>query len=77
MIWRLEQHIVADTALNQLRLRPLIAQRFVVAGGRADFAALNTFVYAEVFRTPKTDPWLGLLPRTNFTGIPGDGVVMR
>ena len=77
MIARLEQHLVADSALNQLRLRPQIAAEIVRLGGRADFAALNTWVYAHVFRTPKTDPWLGLLPRTDFTGVPGDGVVMR
>ncbi len=77
MIARLEQNLVADSALNQLRLRPQIAAEIVRLGGRADFATLNTWVYAHVFRTPKTDPWLGLLPRTDFTGVPGDGVVMR
>jgi hypothetical protein len=46
-------------------------------GGHVDFANLNAFVYARVFATPKDDAWLGLLPRTDFTGLPGDGVVMR
>jgi len=77
MIARLEQTIVADTALNQLRLRPQIAREIVRRGGRTDFAALNGWIYAEVFRTPKQDAWLGLLPRNVFTGLPGDGVVIR
>jgi hypothetical protein len=77
MIARLEQTIVADTALNQLRLRPLIGGEIVRQGGRVDFATLNAWIYAEVFRTPKQDAWLGLLPRNVFTGLPGDGVVMR
>ena len=77
MIARLEQTIVADSALNQLRLRPQIGREIVRRGGRIDFATLNAWIYAEVFRTPKQDAWLGLLPRDVFTGVPGDGVVMR
>jgi hypothetical protein len=76
MIRRLEQNLVADSALNQLQLRPAISRAIMRIGGD-DFAQLNAFVYAEVFRTPKADAWLGLLPRTDFTGLPGDGVVMH
>jgi len=76
MIARLEQTIVADSALNQLRLRPQIGSEIVRRGGRIDFATLNAWIYAEVFRTPRQDAWLGLLPRDVFTGVPGDGVVM-
>jgi hypothetical protein len=77
MIARLEQTLAADTALNQLRLRPQIGRQIVRLHGRTDFATLNAWIYAEVFRTPKQDAWLGLLPRNVFTGLPGDGVVMR
>ena len=77
LIARLEQTIVADTALNQLRLRPEISREIVRRGGAIDFPALNSWVYAQVFRTPKTDAWLGLLQRDVFTGLPGDGVVLR
>jgi hypothetical protein len=74
MIARLEQTIVADTALDEFRLRQQI--RGLVASGQHDFATLNGMIYATVFATPKADPWLGLLPRTDFTGLPGDGVVI-
>jgi hypothetical protein len=77
MIARLEQTILADSALNQLRLRPQIGREIVRQGGRADFTTLNTWIYAAVFHTPRQDAWLGLLPRDVFTGLPGDGVVMR
>jgi hypothetical protein len=77
MISRLEQTIVGDTALNQLRLRPQIGREIVRRQGRIEFATLNAWIYAEVFRTPKQDPWLGLLPRDVFTGLAGDGVVIR
>jgi hypothetical protein len=77
MIARLEQTIVADTALNQLQLRPQIAREIVRRGGRVEFTALNIWIYDQVFRTPRQDPWLGLLQRDVFTGLPGDGVVWR
>ena len=77
IILRLEQTILADTALNELRLRPQISREIVRRGGRLDFQTLNDWIYAEVFRTPRRDPWLGLLQRDVFTGLPGDGVVVR
>ena len=77
LLARLEQTIVADTALNQLRLRPQISREIVRRGGRFDFPTLNGWIYAQVFRTPKADAWLGLLQRDVFTGLPGDGVVLR
>ena len=77
MIARLEQTIVADSALNHLRLRPQIGTEIVRREGRLDFADLNAWIYDQVFRTPKQDAWLGLLPRDVFTGVPGDGVVIR
>jgi hypothetical protein len=77
MVARLEETIVADTALNQLQLRPQISREIVRRGGRMDFATLNAWIYAQVFHTPREDAWLGLLPRDVFTGLPGDGVVLR
>lgn len=74
VIARLEQHLVADSALNQFRLRRQI--HGYLAGGERDFAATNAWIYEHVFHTPRTDAWLGLLPRTDFTGLPGDGVVL-
>ena len=77
IIARLEQTIVADTALNQLRLRPEISRAIVRGGGQIDFPTLNAWIQAQVFRTPREDVWLGLLQRDVFTGLPGDGVVLR
>jgi hypothetical protein len=77
MIARLERTIVADTALNQLQLRPQIAREIVRRGGRVEFTDLNAWIYDLVFRTPRQDPWLGLLQRDVFTGLPGDGIVVR
>jgi hypothetical protein len=77
LLARLEQSIVADTALNELRLRPqirgMLADPAIAARG---FEQINEWIYTGVFQTPRSDAWLGLLPRTDFTGLPGDGVVM-
>jgi hypothetical protein len=71
-----EQTLVADTALNELRLRAAI--RAHLAGNPAvTFDALNAWVYREVFHTPADDAWLGLLPRTAYTGLAGDGLAVR
>jgi hypothetical protein len=77
LIARLEQTIVADTALNQFRLRPIISAEIARRGGEVEFASLNAWIYDAVFRTPRQDAWLGLLPRDVFTGLPGDGVVLQ
>src|SRR5262249_34039134 len=77
MLGRLEQTILADTALNQLKLRPRISREIATRRGFTSFPALNDWIYAEVFHTSKDDKWLGLLPRDTFTGLPGDGVIVR
>jgi hypothetical protein len=74
-IARLEQTVVADTAINELQLRPQIRMRF--EQGMPTFAELNEHVYATVFSTPKEDAWLGLLRGDVYSGIPGDGVVVK
>ncbi len=76
IVARYEQSIVADTAINELVLRPQISS-YIASTGTVDFETLNAMVYESVFFTPKSDPWLNLLPRDEFTGLPGDGVLMQ
>lgn len=52
------------------RLHKLLRQR--PAG--QDLEAFNERVYAEVFRTPRSDPWLGLAPPDLYTGLTAGGV---
>ncbi len=72
VISRLEYSTLADSALDELQLRQQIRAKLVAEPGLA-LDQLNDWIYAEVFHTPKSDPWLGLVPRTDFTGLPGDG----
>ncbi len=75
VVARLEQHIVADTALNEIKVRHAI-RHHILQLGETRLTQLNEWIYDAMFATPSSDPWLGLLPRTDFTGLPGDGVVM-
>ena len=74
LVARLEQAILADTALNQFRLRNQIRNQ-IIYGKQLGFDAMNDWIYASVFHTPKSDTWLGLLENTDFTGVPADGVI--
>ncbi|MBA3464004.1 MAG: hypothetical protein H0T46_28870 [Deltaproteobacteria bacterium] len=78
LIPRFEQHLTADSALNEFKLRTKIHDHFAAhdAAKPIEFAALDKWLYADVFGTPITDRWLGLLPRTDVTGLPGDGATM-
>jgi hypothetical protein len=71
LIRRFEEHLLADSALDQFKLRVKIHD-YLATHDNA-YLALDRFLYGEVFQTPITDRWLGLLPRTDVTGLPGDG----
>jgi hypothetical protein len=68
--------LVADTVQNEYILRPQIHQ-FFIDHPRLTFAVLNDLVYAEVFMTPREDPWLGLRSDQTFTALTAEGVEQR
>lgn len=37
----------------------------------------NREVYARLFLTPATDPWLGLVPALTWTALPNDGIELK
>jgi hypothetical protein len=75
MVRQLRSSIALDTVRNEYQLHRQIHEWF--AGGEvpADVTALNERVYAELFLTPSSDPWLGLLTPDVYTGLEGAGVV--
>lgn len=44
---------------------------------QSEFAALNARVYAELFLTPASDPWLGLRPKGAYTALTNNGLQPR
>jgi hypothetical protein len=77
VIAELERSVIADTAINQLQIRSDIHGWMTRTTALPTFDQLDRYVYDELFETPADDPWLGLLPRDVYTGLPGDGVVTR
>lgn len=71
-----EGEIARDTETNESKLRPRAHAAFVYGDQLYDFATINRFVYAQVFRTPAEDPWLGLATPFLFTGLPNDGITV-
>ena len=68
----LEARLVAlvqeDELQNEFMVRAEIRER-LASDPPATLEALNAWVYAEVFLTPASDPWLGLRDETLFDGI--------
>ncbi len=71
VIRTLSQATAADTALNELELRPRILELLRDPALACDATALTSRVYADVFLTPLSDPWLGLHAPEAFNGFWG------
>lgn len=69
VLQRFENAIAQDSIRNEYLLYPQIQQWFISWSNASDLQALNERVYAELFLTPNSDPWLGLLPQDTYTGI--------
>lgn len=74
MVRSFEDSMSLDMVRNEYLLHRRIHELF--ADGAAVTATvdeLNEWVYAELFLTPSSDPWLGLAPRDVYTALEGDG----
>jgi hypothetical protein len=72
-----ELRVALDTARNQYVMRPALLRWLTEGVGRLDVDELNRRVYAELFLTPDSDPWLGLLPPDTYTALERDGVILN
>jgi hypothetical protein len=75
MMERMQRTVAEDTARNEYDFHLRIHQWLAGATGTSSFDGFNTRVYAELFLTPKSDPWLGLLADESFSAVDGGGVV--
>ncbi|AFY36136.1 hypothetical protein [Calothrix sp. PCC 7507] len=69
-----ETAMVLDTVRNEYTLHNQIHQWFMQGNVTNDVNALNEKVYAELFLTPNSDPWLGLMNSENYSAIDNDGI---
>jgi hypothetical protein len=67
-----EATVALDEVINEYRTGPAILRQLSDPGatGDLDLEAFNEWVYEEVFRTPLSDPWLGLAPEDVYAALP-------
>jgi hypothetical protein len=74
MVSAFADSMALDTVRNEYLLRRTILDWLARDGGQTQLDGLNRRIYAELFLTPDSDPWLGLLPRDTYTALENDGV---
>lgn len=74
-IGEFQRSMAEDTVRNEYQLHTRIHEWFSQGDSAThDVARLNNRVYAELFLTPHSDPWLGLRPPNSYSGAEADGV---
>ena len=74
MFRQLENNIGIDSVRNEYVLHRRIHQWFADSQKPFELEQLNERVYAQLFLTPSSDPWLGLKPAGVYSGLENDGV---
>jgi hypothetical protein len=74
LVRQFEQSISLDTVKNEYLLHRRIHDWFAAGEASADVNVLNERVYAELFLTPSSDPWLGLAPADAYTALDNGGL---
>lgn len=75
MVRSLEGSIAADTVRNEYQFHRQIHEWLMNEPG-AEMEGFNERVYAQLFLTPSSDPWLGLAPADTYTALPNGGVAL-
>jgi hypothetical protein len=70
----LEQYMAIDTVRNEYMMRTKLHGWFATGMALTDVENLNERVYAELFMTPRSDPWLGLYSPDVYTALDNGGI---
>src|SRR4051794_23029348 len=67
-----ETTVALDEVIDEYRTGPAILKKLIDPETRKDFdlEAFNQWIYADVFQTPLSDPWLGLAPADVYGALP-------
>lgn len=74
MLQKFQELIALDTVRNEYLMHTKLYPWLLRDPSRTDLEKFNTKVYAELFLTPGSDPWLGLLTKDAYLGIDNAGV---
>lgn len=77
MVRRFRSDLALDTVRNEYLLHSRLHQWFVEGKLTTDVEELNRQVYARVFLTPSSDPWIGLVKPSEYTALVKSGVISR
>jgi hypothetical protein len=75
LMQNLERSIAEDSVRNECLLHARLHEWFLTGAAPAALDSLNRKIYAELFLTPDSDPWLGLAPADVFSALDGGGLV--
>jgi hypothetical protein len=70
----LEQYLALDSVRNEYMMHTKLHGWFATGAALSDVDGLNEKVYAELFKTPSSDPWLGLYSPDVYTALEGGGI---
>lgn len=76
MIQNLQRSIAEDTVRNEYSFHSTIHEWFATEEKPMNLEQLNARVYAQLFLTPDSDPWLGLVPADTFSGLDNNGLLI-
>jgi hypothetical protein len=74
LVKNFERYIALDTVRNEYWLHSKLHAWLLNGRFSDNVEALNEKVYAELFLTPRTDPWLGLYAPDAYTALDGGGI---
>ena len=77
MLDNLQSSIALDTVKNEYQLHRQIHEWYLSGPIPRDVQTLNERVYRELFLTPNSDPWLGLVQLETYTALENGGVLER
>jgi hypothetical protein len=75
MLRNLRQSIAEDTIHNEYQMHARIHEWFINGVAPANLDALNSKIYAELFLTPSSDAWLGLVPSDAYSALDHAGLI--
>ena len=74
LVKNFQELIALDTVRNEYLLHTKLYPWLLRDPSRTDLEKFNEKVYAELFLTPRTDPWLGLFSKDVYMGIDNGGI---
>jgi len=74
LVKKLQLNIALDTVRNEYVMHSKLHAWLLVDSTRNDLNAFNEKVYAQLFLTPRSDPWLGLFSEETYTALENGGI---